>query len=478
MAKKKKDKIKVRFIGGNSDAVTGSMILIETQNKKILLEAGLYQSSSIKESYEINSRRFDFKPSEIDYIFLCHNHADHSCLLPRLYANGCKAKLITPKDSSKFLDIMLRDSCRIMDSDREYLIRKTNKALSPVYTVEDIDTTLQYIEEYNFNELYKIDDEISFMFVPSGHIIRAAQLLLYITQNGHTKKLLYTSDVGNLNLCDIKPFIEPFQSVEKADVAIVESTYANRERSIKVKDYEKDLEKIKSVIRETCILRESRVLIPCFSLDRSQFMLKILYDLFGKDESFDIPIIIDSPMTCKIFDVYSEILTGEDKELFDNMVKWKNVKFVRDSDESRSIVNNKSPMVIVSSSGMLTKGRSKSYLKSILPDEDACVLFVGYSTEGSLSWKVKNSKEQKTITIDNKPYRNRCGIVSLQSLSSHIQRDQMLEYYSNIQTNSIYLVHGNMQGKIEFAKDLKEKFEKENKSTKVVVTNNKTTANL
>lgn len=478
MAKKKADKVKIKFIGGNATDVTGSMILIETQNKKILLEAGLYQSNSIKESYEVNSRRFDFKPSEIDYIFICHNHADHSVLTPRLYANGCKAKIITPKDSKLFLDIMFRDSCRIMDSDREYLMRKSNKALSPIYTVDDIETTLQYIEEYNFNNLYKVDDEISFIFVPSGHILRAAQLILYITQNGHTKKLLYTSDIGNLNLCNVKPFIEPFKKVEKSDIAIVESTYASREKNIKLKDYEKDLEKIRAVVRETCILRESRVLIPCFSLDRSQFILKLLYDIFGNDKSFNIPIIIDSPMTCSIFDVYKQILTGKDKELFDNMVNWENVRFVRDSDESKSLINDKSPMVIVSSSGMLSKGRSKNYLKTILPDENAYIIFVGYSAEGSLSWKVKNNKEQKTITIDNKPYRNRCGIVSLQSLSSHIQRDQMIDYYSSIHTNSIYLVHGNMQGKIELAKDLKERLEEENKSTKVIIVNNKTVANL
>jgi metallo-beta-lactamase family protein len=478
MAKKKKDNIKISFVGSNSSSVTGSMTLIEFANKKILLEAGLYQSSNMKESYEINNRRFDFKPTQIDYIFLNHNHADHSCLLPRLYANGCKAKIITPRDSSKFLNILLKDSCRIMNSDREYLIKKHNKALMPIYNIEDVETTLEYIEEYNFNELYKIDDVVSFMFVPSGHIIRAAQLVLYITQNGHTKKLLYTSDIGNLNLCGIKPFIEPFEPVEKADIAIVESTYANRERCIGIKDYQKDLEKMKSIINETCILRESRVLIPSFSMDRSQFLLKILYDLFGNDTSFDIPIIVDSPMTCKIFDVYSEILTGKDKELFDKMINWKNVRFIRESDESRSVVGDKSPKVIISSSGMLTKGRSKNYCKSLLPDENACILFCGFSVSGSLASKIKDGKEQKTITIDNKPIRNRCNIVGLSSLSSHIQRNDMINYYSDISCNAIYLVHGNMEGKIELAKDLKVRLEEENKSTKVIVTNKSTKVNL
>jgi predicted metal-dependent RNase len=126
----------------------------------------------------------------------------------------------------------------------------------------------------------------------------------------------------------------------------------------------------------------------------------------------------------------------------------------------------------------MNQGRSKSHCKSILPDEKSCILFCGYSSVGSLSWKIKNGKEQKTITIDNKPYKNKCNIVSLNSFSSHIQRDDMLSYYSEINCSAVYLVHGEMSGKIEFAKELKEKFEKENKSTKVVITNNKTTANL
>jgi metallo-beta-lactamase family protein len=478
MSKNKKDKIKISFIGGNSDSVTGSMILIETLDKKIILEAGLFQCGSIRDAYEINSRRFKFKPSQIDYIFLNHNHIDHSGLLPRLYKEGCNARIITPIHATKFLSILLRDSCRIINSDIEVLNKKSNKALTPLYSIEDVENTLEHIEECEFNNTYNLDDNMAFEFIPAGHIINSAQLVLYITQNNHTQKLLYTSDLGNIKLSKIKPFVDKFEKVNKVNIAIVESTYSNRDKSVKMKDYEKDLEKMKSVIMETCVERKGRVLIPSFAMDRSQFILKILYDLFGSDVNFDIPIIIDSPMTCDIFDVYGEILEGEDKELFDKIISWKNVKFVRDSDESRALINDKQPKVIISSSGMMTKGRSKNYCKSILPDSNACILFAGYSSEGSLAWKIKNGKEQKTITIDNKPYKNKCNIVSLNSFSSHIQRDDMIAYYSQINCDKICLVHGNMDGKISLKQDLDDKFSKENKTTKVIVVNKDTIANL
>lgn len=472
MSKKKQNQIKISFIGENSQDVTGSMILIEMNNKTIILECGLYQSNNLKYDYKINSRKFKFKSKDIDIVFINHVHIDHSGLLPRLFAEGCNAKVIMVKDSSKLLEPLLRDSAFIMQRDIESLSRKSNINFKPIYHSEDVDKCLEYIEEYNYNKIYTIDDEVSFEFIPAGHIIRSAQLILYLKQNNCTRKILYTSDIGNIKLD--KYYTEALERANNANIVIGECTYSDGTRKIKNKDRVKDLEKIKSVIKETCIDKKSRVLIPIFSLDRSQNILTHLYKLFGEDKSFTIPIILDSPLSIKITEIYNEILDGEDKILLDKVLKWKNVKLIKESDESKMCVNDMSPKVILSASGMMVSGRSRFYVKSILPDSNAMILFVGFATPGSLAGKIKDGKNQKTITIDGKSYKNNCSIVCLNSFTCHMQHDDLLEYYSDINCEKIALVHGKFNDKIEFCNSLQNIIESKNKTSKVICVNQST----
>lgn len=477
MGKSKKDKVKVAFVGENSSSVTGSCTLIEYKDRKVLLECGLYQSNSLKTDYEINTRKFKFKPRDIDYVFVGHTHIDHIGLIPRLYKEGCKAEIVTTHKTVEFMQPLLEDSSFIMERDVQTLSRKKEKSLEPIYDKIDVDNAVKHIRGYDFNKLYKLDETFSFMFIPAGHIVGSAQLILYVREdNGHINKILYTSDLGNVQLD--KPFVEPFQKETKANIVIAETTYGANDRTVGKKDRQKDIEKIESVVLATCYDRKGRVLIPCFSLDRTQFILKILYDLFGEDEDFDIPIIVDSPLACKITDIYKYVLEDEDKETIKKIMNWKNVKFISDPSESKLCVANESPKVIISSSGMMTAGRVVHYTKSIIQDSRSTILFCGFSSQNSLAYKIKNGKIQKTINIDGKPYRNRCGIVDLRSFSSHMQREDLLNYYKQINTNCIYLVHGEMQGKLQFAKDLKDILSKENKSTNVCVVNRGTSVNL
>lgn len=475
MSKSKKN-IKISFLGKNSEEVTGSMILIETPNKKILLEAGLYQSNNIKTDYMVNSRKLNFKPKEIDYIFIGHPHIDHIGLLPRLFAEGCNAKVIAVKNTNKISKVLLEDSAFIMSRDVDYLSRKSDITYKPIYENKDVGKTHENMIEFDYGEIYTLDDEISFEFVPSGHIICAAQTVIYIKEGNHTHKILYTSDLGNIQLD--KPFVKKFKPVHKSTIVIGESTYGLDSKTVNKKKRDKDIEKIKTVIETTCIERKARVLIPCFSLDRTQMMLKMIYDLFSKDESFNIPIIIDSPLSNKITDVYKNILEGEDKDLIDEITNWKNVRFISDAQDSKSCVADKSPKVIISASGMMTAGRSRHYVKSILPNTNDTILFCGFSTEGSLAGKIKNAKNQKTITIDKKVYKNKCGITCLNSFSSHMQREDLINYYKSINSTAIYLVHGDIDGKISLKRDLEEELRKMGKTTKVVCVNKSTRVSL
>lgn len=474
---KKKNNIKVSFIGGNAEGVTGSMILIETDNKKMLLDCGLIQTNNVKNDYKFNSRKLGFKVSELDYIFISHFHADHAFLLPRLYREGCKAKIICSKDSTLFLKCMLKDSAYIMQRDCEFLNKKSDIKYSPLYFNEDVFTTLEFIQEYDFNSLIKLDDEISFNFLSAYHIKSSVQIELFIKQNNHTKKIYFSGDLGNTSISN-KHFVESFVPCKQADLVIGECTYSGNTTTSTDKKRLKDIEKIQMVIKNTCIDKNSTALIPCFSLDRTQNILALLYEIYGKDESFNIPIYLDSPLAIEVTKLYHKVCTGEDKQLLDDIINWKNLKMIKESVDSRALMSSKGKKLIISASGMMDMGRSHNWAKVVLPDFNATILFVGYSSMATLASKIKNGNKQKTISIDGKPYSNRCDIVDLLSFSGHMQREDLIDYYSDFQCEKIALVHSEFKNKITFAKDLQDAISKKNKTSKVTIVNSSTVINL
>ena len=331
---KSKNKIQINFVGEAANDVTGSCIHIQTQHRQILLECGLFQScGSTLETYKVNTKHFEFKPKEIDYVFAMHNHADHICLMPKLYKQGCKAHIIAPNGTKSIAEILLRDSARIMDGDAIELSEKFKRDYSPIYTDNDVDQCLKYYTEYPIGEIVQLDEYIKFRFVPSGHILNSVQLELWIMEGNVTKKIAYTSDLGNVHIQ--KYYTNTFEPIKKCDVMIGATTYAREECIANQKMRNKDLEKLESVIKQTCIEDNSRVLIPVFSNDRCQNMMTYLYDIFNDDAGFDIPILVDSPMSTRICNAYSELLEGENAEKWRKVLAWKNFHFVQDSIESR-----------------------------------------------------------------------------------------------------------------------------------------------
>lgn len=317
MGKQKKEKIRVSFIGGNAEDVTGSMTLVESKNFKILLECGLIQSNSVKSDYLSNKRKFPFKPKDIDFIFIGHSHADHSLLIPRLVAEGFSGKIICVKGTSKLFNLMALDSSFIMGKDADLLNSKYGMNVNPIYDDQAVIDTMSLFEEYEMNEKIKLTDEISFRFVPSGHIILASQCELWLKNGSQTKKILMSSDLGNITYQ--KYFANEFVPIDKCNLAIMECTYSDNKRLTSLKDRDKDLEKLKTIIENVCIENKQKVLIPIFSLDRCQNIMCHIYNIFKDDKNFHIPIIIDSPLAINMCKLYFDLLDGEDLEL------WKKV---------------------------------------------------------------------------------------------------------------------------------------------------------
>lgn len=469
--KKNKNKIRVNFSGHNSVEVTGSCAHIEMSKYEILLDCGLYQSNSIKDDYYINSDKFPFKPKNIDFIFISHVHMDHIGRLPALYAQGCTARIICPKGTYKLFTIMGEDSAYIIERDVETLKQRYKMKASPIYSKQDVHTTLKYIEEYDFGEKVKLNNDIEFMFTPAGHIIGSAQTELWLREGNQIKKIIYTGDLGN---SIPKLYANHFEPLSKANLVIGETTYSSNIRNVTIKDRQTDIEKLKSVIEETCLQSpRGKVLIPTFSLDRTQNILTLLYDIFKDRRGFDIPVIVDSPLATMITSTYLSLVEPDEQIKLLSAINWDNVVFVDSYEESLYWQKLKKPMVILAASGFMQAGRSKTWAKTILPDCKSHIMFVGFATEKSLAGRIRR-RDVKAFSIDGKNYKNACKVTTLHSFSSHIQHDEMLKYYSDMQFEKIALVHGNYKDKCVFAKELQDEINRKNKTGRVIVPNKST----
>lgn len=459
------------------ESVTGSCTVINYNDNVSLFELGMIQDGhSTKENYDLNKKLITSikNKDKLKYVFLGHCHADHISNIPALYTYNCEAKIIAPKGSSKILKEMWLDSAYINQRDCEYLDLKFQRIHEPLYSENEVFVALNRIEEYDFNEIIQLDDGLSFRFSHAGHILLSAQTEIFISTVSNTKKITFTSDLGNPILNNTKVFVEPFEPIVKSNIVIGEATYAAKNRSMSKKDLKTDLDKIKTVIEQYCVDNKKTVVIPCFSLDRTPYMIWLIYSIFKDDENFNIPIIIDSPLSIRLLNVYGEILQGEAKEKFNAMMSWKNLKLSYTPEDSKAIMAGKNAKCVIASSGMLSAGRSVKWVQHVLPDPNNCIMFIGFATTNTLAYKIKHGKQQKTITINGKVVKNKAQIVDLHSFSSHAQRDMLLNYYSNIIADKIYLVHSNMNDKIEFKADLEKEISKKLRSTKVIAVNRST----
>lgn len=470
IGKKNKNSIRVSFVDSpSSEDVTGSLIFVSTPNHKILLDCGLQQTNDRYEDFLVNNRRFkEFKPKELDFVFLSHNHSDHINLCPRLFKEGCRAAVVIPQGSKLVLQDMAYDSAYINERDILLINSQNNKNYLPLYTKDDVDTMLEYTLEQPKNKKIKIDDELSFEFIPSGHLLDGCQIKLYLTVDNVTKTILYTGDIGNKVVEN--HFVGKYEQVTSADLVIAESTYGDKP-DIKTgeKERKNDLDKFKSIVDTQVKEMNGRVVIPCFAQSRIQALSLMLHRMYINSE-WKPKVYIDSPLAIKIFKDYEEELTGEDKELFDEMIKDSMFVFVKDSEQSKSIVSSNESCVILSTSGMCMSGRIRHHLKRCVPDPNSTILFVGFSTEGSLASLLRDPKREY-VTIDQKNYVCRCSSYSLKSMSGHAPFEQLVENYTSINCNKIILHHGSNLAKEMLKKKLEEKFSENCKSTRVAISN-------
>jgi len=470
MAKKKIRRDCIAFYGHSSEDVTGSEYYIQFGKYKILLECGLHQSSSNSylESYRINSAKFKFKPSEIDYVFVNHGHIDHVGMLPRLVNQGFKGKIIAMRDCAAVMKPLLLNSCYIVQEEARILSRKFKREYKPLYEIEDVYKTLSMFEIYDrFDEIFELNDQIKFQWLKNSHCVGAAQLQLILFDGSKTKKILYTSDIGALNAKNhyVENTVIPQMF---SDVTIMESTYGANSKNVNVKR-EQDLKHLKSAV-DTVIDRGGSIIMPCFSFSRTQELLTALYTIYGSDGSFKTQVVVDSALSCDICKLYSKILVGENLELWEKVSSWENVRYISERDESRASMADDSPRIIISASGFCTNGRIVNYLKKYLRDPRSMIVFSGYTGDNQsyLSYRIKNYRDQKYISINKERIPNRADCITLSSFSSHANQKDLITFGSLLNTNKVILVHGSEESKKCLSEKMREAISNNDKSYRVV----------
>lgn len=446
----------VKFISGSATGVTGSAHLVRFKNYGILLDCGLEQGHDIMTDYQANK---DFlhkiRVKDIQYIILSHCHVDHSGLIPALFAKGCQAHVYVPTGSIPLLRLLWADSLKIHQSDCLKLQKKHGRKFAPFFTEDDIDTALGRCIEIGFNEETALNQDVKFEYLSAGHIIYSAQIYLELHQGYQIYRVGYTGDIGGLTP---RPFTTPRQSMPFCNLTIGECTYNTPTRPNSVKDRPKDVEKIISVVNES-----HKILFPCFSLQRTQELLLNLYMLWEMKDLPDIPVYLDSPLAIKICNLWPDV------ELWDEVMNWKNLKFVNEITDSKALQMSNEHCIIVSASGFLNGGRVLSHLTTVLPNGNNTIMFIGYAGEQNLASRIKAN--EPFVEVNGVVIENKAKIVELRSFSSHASYEELMDYYTEIPYNKICLVHGEMNGKVEFAKTLKDKLASNGKSARVIAVN-------
>lgn len=389
-------------------------------------------------------------------------------MCPRLYRDGCRGATIISAGSKQIFKDMNYDSAYITERDVLVINSQNNKNYKPLYSTDDVDTMLEYTLEKPMNEKITINEEVAFELIPSGHLLGSCQVKLYLTVGETTKTILVTGDIGNKVVKN--NFVGEYQQVLSADLVIGESTYGDKpDIKTGLKERKTDLEKFKSIIDTQIHEMKGRVIIPSFAQGRITQLALMLYKMY-KDSDWKPKVYIDSPLAIKLIEDYSQALDGEEKEIFDEMLKDNMFTLVKETLDSKALVASNKPCCVLSTAGMCQVGRIRHHLKACVSNPNATILFVGFSTEGSLASLLKDPK-RKSITIDQKDYPCRCSSYSLKSMSGHAPFNQLVENYTAINCQKIVLHHGSNTAKEILKKALDEEFSKQCKSTRVVIAN-------
>lgn len=440
--------ISISFYGA-AGTVTGSKHLVEVDGKRILLDCGMSQG----EGHESDKRNryFGFAPHEVDVVVLSHAHIDHSGLLPRFVAEGFNGPIWCTPATRDLCAIMLEDSARIQESDFEFDTKRAKKQgrnpewPEPLYTVDDVKPVLARMQTVPYGKAQEILPGVELTFTDAGHILGSAAVHLAIAQPEGTRRISFTGDVGRY-VDRLLPDPAPFP---QCDVLICESTYGDRDHA----PVEVAHDELLHHVQRVCVEQGGKLLIPAFSIGKTQEILYTLNALSNAGKLPRIPVFVDSPLSINATGVYrghSNLLQEDvraELERDPDLFGFHGVQWVQKAEESKALNARTEPCIIIAASGMMEAGRIRHHLRYNLADERNAVLVVGFCAPGSLGAKLLEGQPEVRIFGDAIPVK--ASILCMEFYSAHAGQSELMRYLSCQDASKVqrtFLVHGIEKG--------------------------------
>jgi metallo-beta-lactamase family protein len=429
---------------GAAQEVTGSCHEIQVNGKKVLLDCGLFQGH--RQESAVKNAEFPFDPKEIDAMILSHAHADHVGRVPLLSKNGFTASIHCTYATKDLAAVMLADSGYINEKDEEYFCKYLKKSMmpcdGPLYTILDATNCLEHFEGENYNEWFDVCEGVKAQFLDAGHILGAAMVVLEITEDGVTKMVGFSGDLGRSML----PIIRDPADMPPVETLICESTYGNRPHE--------DIASAKIALRDiitTTARRGGKVLIPAFSLERTQEIVYDLHVLWDDKEIPAMPIVIDSPLATKVTDVFMKHPECYDKDMYEkflakahNPFQFSLVRYTQSTEESKELNGTPGPMIIMAGSGMCEAGRIRHHLKNEIEDERNTIVAVGYMAQNTLGRRIIDP-EVTEVKIFDKIYQKKAQTLYINAYSGHADMTDLDNFICSTKgVKKLILVHGEL----------------------------------
>jgi metallo-beta-lactamase family protein len=436
---------------GAAGTVTGSKYLLELKRPhggttRILLDCGMFQGEALRNGDEDPNRHFGFDPRTLDAVVLSHAHIDHSGLLPRLVAEGFAGPIWSTPATDDLCAIMLVDSAHIQEYDHEWEMKKArdNGGVpddGPLYRVADVAPTMELFRNTGYNEPVVIAEGVELTFTDTGHILGSAAIHLRITDGDRTLRLSFTGDVGRY-VDRLLPDPAPFP---QADVVICESTYGDRQHS-PVAEAE---EMLLRHVTETCVTNGGRLIIPAFSVGKTQEVLYTLNMLSNAGRLPRIPVFVDSPLAISATDIsrkYAGLLREAVREQLEHdpdLFSFPGLEILRTPESSKALNDRTEPCIIISASGMMEAGRVRHHLRHALPDPRNAVLVVGFCAPGTLGDRLLQGAHEVGLFGQRIPVKAR--ILRMDFYSAHADSTELVRFLrcqDPAQVQRVFLVHG------------------------------------
>lgn len=418
----------------------------------------MYQGQAREEIQ--NEADFAFDINEIDFVLLTHAHIDHSGRIPKLYKEGYRNKIIATKATCDLCSIMLPDSGHIQEVEIEWKNRKRLREgkteLPPLYTAEDAEKCMELFVPVKYDEIIDIDEAIKVRFNDAGHMLGSAIIEVWITEDGVTRKTVFTGDIGNNDI----PLLDSPTMIEDTDYLVMESTYGGR---LHLRNDDKASLFLK-IVSET-LDKGGTVVIPSFAVGRTQeilFELDKLKDTEGQTEEFyrqynklmKAPVYVDSPLAISATEIFRENMDLFEEEVKEriqngnNPLEFPGLKFTRTADESKALNESNESSIIISASGMCEVGRIKHHLKHNLWNPNSTILFVGYQAPGTLGRSIVEGA--KKVKVFGEEIAVNARIEYIEGYSGHADQEWLMNFiYSFIKKpKHIFLVHGEPEGQL------------------------------